>query len=43
MKYSYVALVQLLAVKVGVSTRYDLEDLDGFITTNRCRDRTRSV
>jgi excisionase family DNA binding protein len=30
---------QLPLVKVGASTRYDVEDLDGFIATNRCRDR----
>ena len=34
---------QLPVVKVGASTRYDLEDLDGFIATNRCRDRRRSA
>lgn len=34
---------QLPVVKVGASTRYDVEDLDGFITTNRCRDRRRSA
>jgi len=32
---------QLAVVKVGASTRYDVEDLDGFIATNRCRDRRR--
>jgi excisionase family DNA binding protein len=34
---------QLPVVKVGASTRYDVEDLDGFIATNRCRDRRRSA
>jgi excisionase family DNA binding protein len=34
---------QLPIVKVGASTRYDVEDLDGFIATNRCRDRRRSA
>ena len=34
---------QLPVVKIGASTRYDVEDLDGFITTNRCRDRRRSA
>lgn len=34
---------QLPVVKVGAATRYDVEDLDGFITTNRCRDRRRSA
>jgi len=33
----------LPVVKVGASTRYDVEDLDGFITTNRYRDRRRSA
>jgi excisionase family DNA binding protein len=34
---------QLPVVKVGGSTRYDVEDLDGFIATNRCRDRKRTA
>jgi len=34
---------QLPVVKVGASTRYDVEDLDGFIAKNRCRDRRRSA
>ena len=34
---------QLPVVKIGASTRYDVEDLDGFIATNRCRDRRRSA
>jgi excisionase family DNA binding protein len=34
---------QLPIVKVGASTRYDVEDLDGFIATNRCRERRRSA
>jgi excisionase family DNA binding protein len=34
---------QLPVVKVGASTRYDVEDLDGFIATNRFRDRRRSA
>lgn len=34
---------QLPVVKVGASTRYDIEDLDEFIATNRCRDRRRSA
>jgi len=38
-----VARGQLPVVKVGASTRYDVEDLDGFIATNRCRDRRRSA
>jgi excisionase family DNA binding protein len=34
---------QLPVVKIGASTRYDVEDLDKFIATNRCRDRRRSA
>jgi excisionase family DNA binding protein len=34
---------QLPVVKVGAATRYDVEDLDGFIATNRFRDRRRSA
>jgi excisionase family DNA binding protein len=34
---------QLPVIKVGASTRYDVEDLDGFIATNRFRDRRRSA
>jgi excisionase family DNA binding protein len=34
---------ELPIVKVGASTRYDVEDLDRFIATNRCRDRRRSA
>ena len=30
-------------VKVGGSTRYDVNDLDGFIAINRCRNRKRSA
>jgi excisionase family DNA binding protein len=34
---------ELPMVKVGASTRYDVEDLDGFIAINRCRNRRRSA
>jgi excisionase family DNA binding protein len=34
---------QLPVVKVGASTRYDVEDLDRFIESNRFRDRRRSA
>jgi excisionase family DNA binding protein len=34
---------QLPVVKVGAPTRYDVEDLDGFIAANRARDRRRSA
>jgi excisionase family DNA binding protein len=34
---------ELPMVKVGGSTRYDVEDLDGFIAINRCRNRRRSA
>jgi len=34
---------QLPVVRVGAATRYDVEDLDAFIETNRCRDRRRSA
>ena len=34
---------ELPVVKVGGSTRYDVNDLDGFIATNRSRNRTRSA
>jgi excisionase family DNA binding protein len=33
----------LPVVKVGACTRYDVEDLDGFIATYRHRDRKRSA
>jgi excisionase family DNA binding protein len=32
---------QLPIVKVAGSTRYDVEDLDGFVERNRCRIRKR--
>jgi excisionase family DNA binding protein len=34
---------ELPIVKIGRSTRYDVEDLDGFIAINRCRNRRRSA
>jgi len=34
---------ELPMVKIGGSTRYDVEDLDGFIAINRCRNRRRSA
>jgi excisionase family DNA binding protein len=34
---------ELPMVKVGGSTRYDVEDLDGFIAINRSRNRRRSA
>ncbi len=34
---------ELPTVKVAGSTRYDVEDLDGYIETNRRRIRTRSA
>lgn len=34
---------QLPVVKVGACTRYDIEDLDGFIATYRRRYRQRSA
>jgi excisionase family DNA binding protein len=34
---------ELPMVKVGGSTRYDVNDLDGFIAINRCRNRRRSA
>ena len=33
----------LPVVKVGAATRYDVEDLDGFIARSRSRDRRRSA
>jgi excisionase family DNA binding protein len=34
---------QLPVVKVGASTCYDVEDLDGLIATSRCRNRRQSA
>jgi len=34
---------ELPIVKVAGSTRYDVEDLDGYIEINRCRNRKRTV
>jgi excisionase family DNA binding protein len=34
---------ELPIVKVGGATRYDVNDLDGFIAANRCRNRRRSA
>jgi len=32
---------ELPIVKIGGSTRYDVDDLDGYIAINRCRNRKR--
>ena len=34
---------ELPIVKVAGSTRYDVDDLDGYIEINRCRNRTRTA
>ena len=34
---------ELPIVKIAGSTRYDVEDLDGYITINRCRNRKRTA
>jgi len=34
---------ELPIVKVAGSTRYDVEDLNGYIAVNRCRNRKRTV
>jgi len=34
---------ELPIVKIGGSTRYDVDDLDGYIAVNRCRNRKRSA
>lgn len=34
---------ELPIVKIAGSTRYDVEDLDGYIATNRCRNRKRTA
>lgn len=34
---------ELPVIKVGGSTRYDVEDLDGFIAINRSRNRRRTA
>jgi excisionase family DNA binding protein len=34
---------ELPIVKIAGSTRYDVEDLDRYIATNRCRNRTQTA
>jgi len=34
---------ELPIVKIGASTRYDVDDLDGYIAINRCRNRKRTA
>jgi excisionase family DNA binding protein len=34
---------ELAIVKIGGSTRYDVDDLDGYIDSNRRRNRTRTA
>ena len=34
---------ELPIVKIAGSTRYDVEDLDGYIAINRCRNRKRTA
>ena len=34
---------ELSTVKIGGSTRYDVDDLDGYIDSNRRRNRTRTA
>ena len=34
---------ELPIVKIAGSTRYDVEDLDGYIAINRCRNRSRTA
>jgi excisionase family DNA binding protein len=34
---------ELPIVKIGGSTRYDVDDLDGYIAINRCRNRKRTA
>jgi excisionase family DNA binding protein len=34
---------ELPIVKIGASTRYDVDDLDSYIAINRCRNRKRTA